>query len=171
MQDGKDRLKLFLSYRASLVRYANRMTGDAHDAEDVVQEAWLRTTTGAAKLPATEMMAYLRMTVRNLALNGIRRKKIESRIFKADGKTETNEIPSDRPDPEADAISRDEYVRIIAALNSLPDNMRIAVEMHRLAGRKLKDIAAHLGVSITTAHSLVLNGIERCRAGTDRGSQ
>nr|WP_285236589.1 sigma-70 family RNA polymerase sigma factor [Sphingobium sp. BHU LFT2] len=169
VSDGKAPLKLFLSHRASLIRYARRMAGNTDDAEDIVQEAWLRTTTGAAKLPAAEMMAYLRMTVRNLALNGIRRKRIEARIFEAEGETETVEIPSELPDPEATAISRDEYARIIAAFNGMPENMRKAVEMHRIGGERLKDIAAHLGVSTTTAHTLVINGIERCRAEADRG--
>lgn len=169
MSDGKAPLKLFLSHRASLIRYARRMTGDTDDAEDIVQEAWLRSTTGTAKLPAAEMMAYLRMTVRNLALNGIRRKRIEARLFEAERETEAIDIPSDLPDPEAAAISRDEYARIVAALHGMPDNMRTAVEMHRIGGEKLKDIAAHLGVSTTTALTLVLNGIERCRTGTDRG--
>lgn len=170
MSDGKAPLKLFLSHRSSLIRYARRMTGDMNDAEDIVQEAWLRTTTGTTRLSAAEMMAYLRMTVRNLALNGIRRKQIEARLFEAEGETETIDIPSDLPDPEAAAISRDEYARIVAALHGMPDDMRTAVEMHRIGGEKLKDIAAHLGVSTTTAHTLVLSGIERCRTGSDRGS-
>jgi|TARA_A100001391_G_scaffold194835_2_gene171526 RNA polymerase sigma factor (sigma-70 family) len=167
--DGKASLELFLSHRASLIRYAKRISGEGGDAEDIVQEAWLRAA-GAAKLPAAEMMAYLRMTVRNLALNRIRRKRIEARIFEADGGTGASDIPSDMPDPEAAAISRDEYARIVAALHGMPNDMRTAVEMHRIGGEKLKDIAAHLGVSTTTAHTLVLNGIERCRAGADRGS-
>jgi RNA polymerase sigma factor (sigma-70 family) len=167
--DGNHPLKLFLSHRASLIRYARRMTGNRDDAEDIVQEAWLRTNAGTAKLPAAELMAYLRMTVRNLALNGIRRKRIEARIFEVNGETDIIDIPSDLPDPEIAAISRDEYARIVAALHGMPDNMRTAVEMHRIGGRKLKDIAAHLGISTTTAHTLVLSGIERCRTKTDRG--
>ena len=143
MPDGKASLELFLSHRASLVRYAKRISGEGGDAEDIVQEAWLRAA-GAARLPAAEMMAYLHMTVRNLALNRIRRKRIEARIFDADGGTGASDIPSDMPDPEAAAISRD-YARIVAALQGMPDDMRTAVEMHRIGGEKLKDIAAHLG--------------------------
>lgn len=170
MPDGKSPLKMFLSHRPLLVRYARRISGSTDDAEDIVQEAWLKTASArSAKLPAAEMMAYLRMTVRNLALNRIRRKGIEARIFEVDGAIETTGIASDLPDPEVAAISRDEYERIVAALRGMPENMRIAVEMHRIEGKKLKDIAAYLGVSTTTAHTLVLNGIERCRTETDRG--
>lgn len=171
VRDGKDALKLFLSHRASLIRYAKRVAGDGGDAEDIVQEAWVRTRAGTAKLPAAEMMAYLRMTVRNLALNGSRRRRLEARIFDTQSETQVIDIAADMPDPEATAISRDEYARIMGALNEMPENMRIAVEMHRITGRKLKEIAAFLGVSTTTAHTLVVEGIDRCRAITDRGSE
>lgn len=167
MPDGKAPLKLFLSHRAGLIRYARSITGSTADAEDVVQEAWLRTAAGTAALPAAETTAYLRMTVRNLALNGIRRRKIEARIFDVDGGAQVADIPSDLPDAETATISRDEYARVVAALAEMPENMRIAVEMHRVGGAKLKDIAAHLGVSTTTAHTLVVNGIERCRSRMD----
>lgn len=168
MLDGKAPLKLFLSHRAGLIRYARSITGSTADAEDVVQEAWLRTAAGTAALPAAETIAYLRMTVRNLALNGIRRRKIEARIFDVDGGAQVADIPSDLPDAETATISRDEYARVVAALAEMPENMRIAVEMHRIGGAKLKDIAAYLGVSTTTAHTLVVNGIERCRSRMDR---
>lgn len=171
MPNGKDALKLFLSHRASLIRYARRMAGDGGDAEDIVQEAWMRARTGTAELPADEMMAYLRMTVRNLAFNGSRRRRTEARIFDTKSDIEVIGIAADIPDPETTAIARDEYARIMAALQEMPEKMRIAVEMHRIGGKKLKDIAAQLGVSTTTAHTLVVDGIERCRAITDRGSE
>jgi len=168
--NGKATLKLFLSHREALIRYAKRIMGETADAEDIVQEAWLRASTGTAKLPAPDAIAYLRMTVRNLALNGTRRKQIEARIFDARDEIEAIGIASDQPDPEVIAISRDEYARIIFALREMPEKMRIAVEMHRIGGKKLTEIAAFLGISKSTAHTLILEGIERCRAIADRMS-
>lgn len=170
MPHRKNALKLFLAHRASLVRYARSIVGNVDDAEDVVQEAWLKFSSAAAKRPMVEPMPYLRTTVRNLALNGSTRKRIEARIFELNGQADANNVPSDNPTPESTAISRDEYARILATLEDMPERMRIAVEMHRLGGKKLKEIAAHLGISVTTAHTLVLDGIERCRARTDRSS-
>src|SRR3546814_9766264 len=72
------------------------------------------------------------MTVRNLALNGSRRRRLEARIFDTQSDTQVIDIAADMPDPEATAISRDEYARIMAALKKMPENMRIAVEMHRI---------------------------------------
>lgn len=168
MSNYDDTLNLFLAHRWSLIRYARTITGDAAEAEDVVQEAWLRFSAAAAKRTMAEPMGYLRITVRNLALNGSSRKRIEGRIFEPNAEMNATDVPSDLPNPEVAAISRDEYARIARALAEMPESMRIAVEMHRLGGEKLKDIAAHLGVSITTAHKLVLDGVERCRARTDR---
>ncbi|WP_183030157.1 sigma-70 family RNA polymerase sigma factor [Altericroceibacterium spongiae] len=171
MPHRKDALKLFLAHRASLIRYARSIVGNVDDAEDVVQEAWLKFSSVAAKRPMAEPMSYMRTTVRNLALNGSTRKRIEARIFAPNGQTDATDVPSDSPTPESTAISRDEYARILAALEDMPERMRTAVEMHRLGAKKLKDIAAHLGISITTAHTLVLDGIEHCRAKTDRSPE
>lgn len=168
MPHRKDALKLFLAHRASLIRYARSIVGNIDDAEDVVQEAWLKFSSVAAKRPMAEPMAYMRTTVRNLAFNGSARKRIEARIFEPNGQTDATDVPSDSPTPESTAISRDEYARILAALEDMPQRMRTAVEMHRLGGKRLKDIAAHLGISVTTAHTLVLDGIEHCRAKTHR---
>ncbi len=35
--------------------------------------------------------------------------------------------------------------------------------MHRLEGRKLREIASHLGISVALAHGLVADGVEHCR--------
>jgi RNA polymerase sigma-70 factor (ECF subfamily) len=39
----------------------------------------------------------------------------------------------------------------------------MALEMHRFGGCRLKEIADRLGVSVTTAHTLVAEGIAHCR--------
>jgi RNA polymerase sigma-70 factor (ECF subfamily) len=53
---------------------------------------------------------------------------------------------------------------LAAALDELDDRTRIALEMHRLQDAKLREIAARLGVSVTTAHELVAAGLSHCRA-------
>jgi len=45
----------------------------------------------------------------------------------------------------------------------LPERTQIALEMHRLGGCKLREIADRLGISVGLAHGLVAEGIEHCR--------
>src|SRR3546814_19307565 len=107
----------------------------------------MRSRAGTAKLPAAEMMAYLRMTVRNLALNGSRRRRLKARIFDTQSDTQVIDIAADMPDPAATALSRDEYARIMAALKKMPENLRIAVELPSISAKQLKESHAIFGGS------------------------
>jgi RNA polymerase sigma-70 factor (ECF subfamily) len=48
-------------------------------------------------------------------------------------------------------------------MDELPARTRIALEMRRIEGAKLRDIAQRLGVSVPVAHSIVAEGIAYCR--------
>ncbi|GAA3760760.1 RNA polymerase sigma-70 factor [Salinactinospora qingdaonensis] len=61
---------VFEEHRAMLFGIAYRMLGSVADAEDIVQEAWLRWS--AVTDPVTRPRAYLARTVTNLAVNRLR---------------------------------------------------------------------------------------------------
>lgn len=156
-------LALYVAHRSALVRYADGIVGDRFHAEDVVQEAYLRFDAVAGRRPLDEPVGYLYRIVRNLAVDGRRRLLREARhVGPAMGEA-VAEIAEDRPSPEADALGRDELRALQAAMEELPDRTRIALEMHRFGGARLKDIAEALGVSVTVAHALVMDGVDRCR--------
>jgi RNA polymerase sigma-70 factor (ECF subfamily) len=157
-------LQLFLSHRSALLRQANRITRDRAQAEDVLQEAWLRFRAVLAERPMDEPLGYLSRIVRNLALDGARRSGLEDRLFHSDANAELLQVPSEAPSQEAAVISESELRVVEHALALMPERMRVAVRMHRIEGIKLKAIAAQLGISVTSAHGLVADGVARCRA-------
>lgn len=153
-----------VAQRRDLIRYASRITGDRDNAEDVVQEAYLRLGEMAAKQPLARPGGYLARIVRNLAIDRLWRSRRESDAFVADGETALANTISEAPTPEQSALARDALVRLGAALSELPERTRIAVEMHRFGGAKLREIADELGVSVTVAHGLVIAGVAHCRS-------
>ncbi len=88
---------------------------------------------------------------------------MESRYIADDfaGATETS--AEDRPSPEAEVLHRPQLDIVRAALAELPERTRIALEMHRLEGCKLREIAEHLGISIALAHALIAEGAAHCQ--------
>lgn len=150
-----------MAHRDGLLNHARAIVGNRADAEDVVQEAYLRFA-GSTR-PLDEPVGYLYRIVRNLALDGRRRKLREGRVILADT-TQAEDAAEDRPSPEAETAGRDELRVMRNAMAELPDRTRIALEMHRFGGCTLKDIAGHLGISIGLAHKLVVDGLEHCRA-------
>lgn len=155
-------LQIFQERRADLIGYAASITGDRSAAEDLVQEAWLLFADATATRHLAEPASYLFRIVRNLALDRSRRRGFEQKHFVEDTGAH-GQVPSNVPDPEALAIARNELQIVQDAIARMPERMRIALEMHRLEGAKLKDIATHLGISITIAHELVAEGVKRCR--------
>jgi DNA-directed RNA polymerase specialized sigma24 family protein len=66
--DGAD---TFIAHRELMFSMAYRMLGTVADAEDVVQDAWLRWSA-APRDDVAEPRAYLLRTVTNIALNRLR---------------------------------------------------------------------------------------------------
>ena len=156
-------LGLFLDHRPELLAYANRIVRDHASAEDVVQEAYLRFADATKGTLVEEPIRYLYRIVRNLAIDGRRRQLRDARRTVSDETLAGRLVAADQS-PEESAAGRADLRALEAALAELPARTRAALEMHRFGGYTLKEIAAHLGISITLAHTLVIDGVEHCRA-------
>lgn len=156
-------LDIYMRYRRELVSYASGIVGDPGRAEDVVQEAYLKFRAAAGGTAIEDPVGYLYRIVRNLAFDGRRRLVLERRYFGDYGGQALEQVAEQRPSPEAELIGRQQVERLRAAMAELPERTRIALEMHRLGGCKLREIAERLGISESMAHVLVKDGIKFCQ--------
>jgi RNA polymerase sigma-70 factor (ECF subfamily) len=153
-----------MEHRGELVNYASAIVGDRARAEDVVQEAWLRFGPAMQGHALDEPVGFLYRVVRNLAIDVRRRLMREGKVVQSEATAVGAEAAAhDYPSPEAEAVAREELLLLREALAELPERIRIALEMRRFGGFKLREIAAHLGVSVTVAHEIVASGIAYCR--------
>lgn len=157
-------LALYRSHRRKLMDYARGIVGDAARAEDVVQEAFLRFRDAAAGRVLEEPVGFLYRVVRNLALDRRRRLVLEGRHGADAGDPAVLAVAGDQASPEQDAMAREQLARVMEAMDELPERTRIALEMHRLGGCTLREIAARLGVSVSMAQVLVTDGVRHCMA-------
>ena len=118
------------------------------DAEDVVQEAFVRFWTSRGR--AADPVAYLFACVRNAALDWRRSGRRRDRREQAAAKPE---LPRDAPQFAADAERRERQAAIEAALAALPESQREVVVMKVWAKLTFSQIGAALGVSPDTAAS------------------
>lgn len=158
-----DTLQVFLAAEEALLRYATRITGDLVEAEDLVQEAWLRFRAITSERVLEEPKGYLFRTVHNLALDRQRRLGRENRIFATGASLAATLVPSDQPSQEAAAVAKEEFAMLHAALARLPERTRRAFEMHRFEEMKLVEIAQELGISKSLASELVIEAVEFCK--------
>ncbi|WPZ32367.1 sigma-70 family RNA polymerase sigma factor [Thalassobaculum sp. OXR-137] len=161
---------LYADHRGALVGYAGRLLGDLARAEEIVQEAFIRFSASAETTVIDEPVAYLYRTVRNLCLDsrrsGVRDRQRDQLLAEALGDLEG--LRETGPTPESAAASRQELRVLQAAMAELPDRMRRALELHRFADLPVKQVAAELGVSVGTAHGLIVQALEHCRQRLDR---
>jgi RNA polymerase sigma-70 factor (ECF subfamily) len=135
-----------------LIDYATPIVGCRMQAEDVVQEAFIRFAPERTRgVQIDQPVNYLYRVVRNLALDWRRRLSAESRRNDAQRLARHANENRDAATPEAVALYRDELRRVEDALAELPPKVRQAFEMHRLGGHTLQQIAERLDVSTATA--------------------
>ncbi|WP_158319846.1 RNA polymerase sigma factor [Acetobacter syzygii] len=157
--------ELFATHRTDLVRFARGIMRDDSLAEDVVQDAFLRLTTATViqGRVLSDPLNYVYRIIRNLAFDRYRRRQFEAGLFDHGVDSSSETIEADVPTPEGEASGKSDMRAMRAAMAELPERTCVALEMHLFDGRKLREIAAHLGVSIGMAHSLVAAGMEHCR--------
>jgi RNA polymerase sigma-70 factor (sigma-E family) len=135
------------SYRR-LVLQLYPLTGDLGEAQDVVQEAFVRLIASprrAATLDNPE--AWLRTVAVNLVRSRWRRGKVLQRLLH---RIETGpaEVPGATPD----------HVALMAALWTLPAGQREAIALHHLADLPVAEVAEILQVSEGTVKSRLSRG-------------
>ncbi len=162
MRDERASLKLYRTHRTALVTYASAITGSPAQAEDVVQDAWLKLEHAADPESIIEPVSYLFRIVRNLAVDA--RRALTRENARSGGVSENLAaiLADEHPSPEQTAVARDEVETVLKALAELPERTQIAVRLNRMEGKKLREVAEHLGISITRAHILIAEGVAHC---------
>lgn len=142
---------VFLAHRSQLIEYAAPILGSREAAEDIVQDAFIRFMPAKTRIVSPEQtLSYLYRIVRNLAFDVIKRRKIEKR--EAEGNPPFWIVSRIEQTPEQTVLLCDQIKTVNRILGALPVEARIAVEMSRFGGFTLEEIAAHLDISVATAH-------------------
>lgn len=158
------------AHQADLLRTAWLLVGDTHRAEELTQQALVRTYAAWSRAGSGDPLAYTRRVLVNLRTDSWRRRRREVLV---------DELPEDASglgtpparDAAADHADRDRLVRALAALT--PKQRRVVVLRH-LVGLPEAEVADHLGVSVGTVKSTSSRALALLRdalAATTTGSE
>ena len=137
------------SYRR-LVAQLYAVVGSAAEAEDLVQEAFVRAyATGPAFADVVYPEAWLRQTALNLQHNRWRKLRNFERIRH---RLHHREEAPDHLQGIGD------HVEVVAALRELPEYQRIVLVLHYLADRSVEQISEELGIATGTVKSRLSRG-------------
>lgn len=142
----EDRLgDLFDLHHQRLYRLARRLSGNAEEAHDLVQESFLRTARSIRRVPTTAKgaEAWLVRTLVNLCRDGYRRTEVRQRAAETVLAVEPAII-----DAEDQLIAR---TAVRGALATLDARRRAVVVLHELEDRPMREVARLLGIAPVTA--------------------
>lgn len=143
---------VFMQHRPALERFLRaRLRGDG-DADDILQDLWLKLATLDGG-PVAEPLAYLYRMAENLVRDrhrsASRRTKRETEWTK-DHIEGSFDAPRDaQPSAERLFLARDHLRRVNAALDGLPERTAFAFRAARIDGTPQKEIAAQMGISVS----------------------
>jgi len=155
-----------LSFLDALYRTALRMTRSEADAQDLVQETYIRAFRFRDQFtPGTNLKAWLFRILTNTFINQYRRKASRPDTTELDDVEESilyrhmRDISpgSASPDPEAEIVDSALSSEVKEALEALPDKFRTALLLD-VEGFSYKEIAAMLDIPIGTVMSRLHRG-------------
>jgi RNA polymerase sigma-70 factor, ECF subfamily len=169
--DDEQLTKRFERERPRLLAVATRMLGSSIEAQDAVQEAWLRLerTARAAEGPAgiDELGAWLTTVVTRISLNVLRsrRQRAESPLELLDSSV-VDPIVAREPahDPEHEAVLADSVgVAMLVVLEALSPDERVAFVLHDMFAVPFDQVARMLDRTPASARQLATRARRRVR--------
>ncbi len=137
---------------------ARWLTGNEHDAEDVVQESYLRAVKFFRGFHGESARPWLLAIVRNTCYTWLRRNRMDEPTTELDDSTQVIDPSSANPESILLAAARTELVR--QALEALPPGFREIVILRELEGMSYKEIADIASIPVGT----VMSRLARARA-------
>lgn len=145
-----------------------RMVGNAHDAEDLAQEAFIRAYMNINSFDTSRKFStWLYRIATNLSIDRLRKKKpdyfLDAEIEGAEGLTMYSQIASDSPQPDESVETLEFQEWIQQEINELPVKYRSVIVLKYIEELSLKEIGEILDLPIGTVKTRIHRGREALR--------
>ena len=156
---------LVMRYSQVVFRVAYRITGNESDAEEAVQETFLRGYERLADFQGRSSMAtWMYRIAANCALDIVSRRKPETRIGEEnDPQQREVQLPDRKAGPDRLLMSREIEATQQAALNELTPTERTAFVLRHMEDRSTEEIAAALNIAPNAAKQAVFRAVKKLR--------
>lgn len=159
-RDGVALALLYDRYSSAALALAARVTGDRMEAEDALQNAFVRLWSEAGRFdPARgSVSTWLLSSVRHAAIDRVRRRETHRQAAERAARVApTSAAPTDAPP------SKDERSRMGRAVESLPSDQREVIELAYFEGLTQTQIAEKVGQPLGTVKTRIRLGMNRLR--------
>jgi RNA polymerase sigma-70 factor (ECF subfamily) len=142
-------------YTVRLFRFAYRLLGDRSEAEDAVQETFVRVYKA---IPAYRPDGYFSSWIYRIALNECRRRRRNQRIALP---LEAAPQVASGPDPQQSAMTAERNRQLRQAVDALPEHYRIVMMLFYFDEMSVDEISRTIDVSVSAVKVRLHRGRER----------
>jgi RNA polymerase sigma-70 factor (family 1) len=156
IRGGEERAfrELFDALYDQLLRFAHALVRDAATAEDLVQEAFVRTWDHRNTFVSGQpLRAYLYRTVRNLSLNHLRDDQTRQRLLDDVTIADSGAMPRPMLGPSDHVAALELSAELARLIDTLPPRQREALTLSRIEGLSHDEVAAVMGCAPRTVNN------------------
>ena len=154
---------LVARWEGPLYRFVYRYLGDAEEARDVCQEAFIRAYTNLDRFRGTaKFSSWLYQIALNVCRSQFRKKQARPTVSLHEDQHERrlHLVPDDGAIPDDSAITGERAQVVRSALAELPEAQRTVIILKEYHGLKFREIAEILGTPESTVKSRLYHGLE-----------
>ena len=151
---------VYIGFKSRLLAVVRRIVKDSGDAEDILQETYIKVLNTSKETEIHNPEGLLTHTARNLALNHIdlARNKFDIQLVE----DRDSPVINSSEDLEAIVGSKERLEHLGHVINRLPDKCRQVFIFKRVYGLSHKEISMKMGISTKTIENHVRRGLREC---------
>ncbi len=148
---------LFETHAEAVRNYIYYKCGDKEQAEDVMQEAFIKLWHNCKKVLFEKAKGFLCTVANNLFLNQVARQKVRLQYTRLPHSTKNVESPDF-------VMEEKEFLdKLQNAIAELPDGQREVFLLNRIDKKTYKEIAEMLGISVKAVEKRMHNALKKMR--------
>lgn len=155
----------FIKNQSFLKRFLTRFLSSSQDIEDVVQETYLKALCAEKKYEINSPKAFLFRIARNEALKELQKKSRRITDYLDD--LDMPESATSETSVEDSSIAKQRFGLFCESALEMPPRCRKAFLMCKVYGFSYKEIASHLGISVSGVEKHIARGLEICMSYVD----
>lgn len=148
---------LFEKHAKNLHDFLYYKYGSDLNPKDIVQDAFIKLWKHCKTIPPNKAKSFLFTTANNLMLNVIAHKKVVLRFQSTKPKSYTTQ------DPEFLMLEQEYLEKLEKSIAKLTESQRVAFLMNRVEGKRFKEIAEILDISVKAVEKRIYGALKKLR--------